>query len=241
MNLSKAWLGRRHFTKFVILRYAFVLLLCAIQGGCSDAGQQKHKKSNFKEYGDYIQFKLGKEEFKIHKAYFQGGGESQFGVLYYAKFWALLPNFEIYDKSKNRYEFVERRGWGRKLYFRMHLREKDRNAVAAIIEHNKSKRGGKRFSGKLGNPDEMQYGLEVYRATKYSPDDYLYRPNGETTIYITCASKVMNVPSPSCDMKWDPSESVYADATFSKDYLPEWKTILSNIQKVFDGQVIKGD
>jgi hypothetical protein len=240
MNISKVWLFRRHLIKSVFTRVAFVLLLFAIHGGCSDNAPQKYKKSNFKESGNYIQFKLGKEEFKIHKAYFQGGGESQFGVLYYAKFWALLPNFETYDKSKNRYEFVERLGWGRKLYFQMHLREKDRNAVAAIIERNKSKRGGFPFSGRLGSPDEMLYGLEVYRAINYGPDDYLYRPDGDTTIYITCGSEIMNVPSPHCEMKWDPSESVYADATFSKDYLPEWKTILSNIQQIFDGQVIEG-
>jgi hypothetical protein len=78
-------------------------------------------------------------------------------------------------------------------------------------------------------------------ATNYSPDDYLYRPDGETTVYITCSSKIMNTPSPSCLMMWDPFDSVYADATFSKDYLPQWREILSNIQKILDGQMVKGD
>ncbi|MEJ2407665.1 MAG: hypothetical protein P8171_26075 [Candidatus Thiodiazotropha sp.] len=53
--------------------------------------------------------------------------------------------------------------------------------------------------------------------------------------------KIMNTPSPSCLMMWDPFDSVYADATFSKDYLPQWREILSNIQKILDGQMVKGD
>jgi hypothetical protein len=225
-------------TSLIFLPIAISLLFVL---GCSDEHPKSPKKQNFKEFGEYIEFKLGKENFKIHKAYFQGGGESRWGVLYYAKFWALLPDFETYDRAKNDYEFVERRGWGRKIYFRMHLREKDRNAVAAIVENHMGKGGHKRFSGRLGSPDERRYGLEVYRATNYSPDDYLYRPDGETTVYISCSSKIMNTPSPSCKMRWDPFGSVYADATFSKDYLPQWREILSNIQKIFDGQMVKGD
>ncbi len=231
--------SRKSIPTLLIILPIVILLLFVV--GCSDEHPKTPKKQNFNESADYIEFKLGKENFKIHKAYFQGGGESRWGVLYYAKFWALLPDFEPYDRAKNYYEFVERRGWGRKLNFQMHLREKNRNAVAAIIENHKGKGGHKRFSGRLGSPDERQYGLEVYRAINYSPDDYLYRPDGETTVYITCGSKIMNVPFPHCDMMWDPSDSVYADATFSKDYLPQWQEILSNIQKIFDGQMVKGD
>jgi hypothetical protein len=48
----------------------------------------------------------------------------------------------------------------------------------------------------------------------------------------------MNVPSPHCEMMWDLSDSVYADATFSKDFLPQWQEILSKIQKIMNGQKI---
>jgi hypothetical protein len=180
-------------------------------------------------------------EFNVHKNYFKGGGESQWGALYYVNFWALLPNFEAYDKKKNHYEFVERLGWGRKLYFRMHLRNVSRNSVTAIIDHNKGESGGFRFSGRLGEPDEQKYGLEIYYTNKKSPDDYLYRSNGKTTVYISCGSKVMNVPSPHCKMMWDESDKVYADATFSKDYLPQWREILTNIKKVYSGLIIEGE
>ena len=214
----------------------FVTLTLLILTGCSDTQTQKPKQSHFTESGDYIQFKLGKEAFKIRKEYFQGGGKNHIGLLHYAKFRALLPNFEAYDKSKNHFEFVDRLGWGRKLYFRMHLREADRNSVAAIIENNKGKKGGFRFSGRLGKPDEIKHGLEVYYTDYKSPDDYLYRTDGEITVYIRCGSKIMNVPSPSCNMIWDPYDSVYADAIFSKDYLPQWQEILSTIQRIYGGQ-----
>lgn len=238
MTVSKAWLILCRISKQACLTSLPILILLLVLVGCSDTQAKKPKQKNFTESGDYVEFKLGKEAFRIHKSYFKGGGENQFGMLYYANFWALLPDFATYDKTKNRYEFVERLGWGRKLYFRMHLREVSRNSVAAIIEHNRDKNGGLRFSGRLGMPDEIQYGLEVYRATKYSPDDYLYRVEGDTKVYISCSSRTMNTPSPSCQMMWDPATSVYADATFSKDYLPQWQKILSNIQRIFNGQNI---
>ncbi len=241
MNTNNSISNQGHDTRHVVLHGMLMALLLLVLLGCSDTQAKKPKQNNFATSGDFVGFKLGKEAFRIHKSYFKGGGENQFGMLYYANFWALLPDFEAYDKTKNRYEFVERLGWGRKLLFRMHLREVSRNSVAAIVENHKDRNGHKRFSGRLGDPDEIQYGLEVYRATKYSPDEYLYRVEGETKVYISCSSAIMNTPSPSCQMMWDPAASVYADATFSKDYLPQWQEILSNIQKVFDGQKIQGD
>ena len=200
MTVSKAWHTLCRISKQTYLTSLPILILLMVFVGCSDEQPKKPKWQNFKQSGDFVEFKLGKENFKIRKAYFKGGGESRWGLLFYAKFWALLPDFETYDRAKNGYEFVERLGWGRKLYFQMHLREKDRNAVAAIVEHNKGKNGGLRFSGRLGTPDELIYGLELYRATNYSPDEYLYRPDGGMIVYISCSSKIMNTPSPSCKM-----------------------------------------
>jgi hypothetical protein len=42
-------------------------------------------------------------------------------------------------------------------------------------------------------------------------------------------------------MMWDESDKVYADATFSKDYLPQWREILTNIKKVYSGLIIEGE
>jgi hypothetical protein len=218
-----------------------LLVALLVLAACNNSHANQSKKKNFVEQGEYVKFELGGEKFKVLKAYFRGGSENRWGRPLYAKFWALLPDFETYNKSKNHYEFVEQRGWGRKLYFRIHLREADRNSVSAIISNHKGKKGHKRFSGRLGIPDDHMYGLEIYRATNYSFDDYLYRPKNSRKVYISCSSKIMNTPSPSCKMMWDPSESVYADATFSKAYLPRWKEILLNIQKVINGRNAQGD
>jgi hypothetical protein len=141
----------------------------------------------------------------------------------------LLPDFEVYDKSKNHKAFVEELGWGDKLFFRLHSSGVGRNSVPRIIETNKSERGGFRFSGRLGKPDKKMYGLDVYYANNKAPDDYLYQVKGETVVYITCGSKRMNVPHPHCDLKWDYSKTIYADAVFSKKYLPQWQRILDQI------------
>jgi hypothetical protein len=218
-----------------------LLVALLVLAACNNSHANQSKKKNFVEQGEYVKFELGGEKFKVLKAYFRGGSEDRWGSPLYAKFWALLPDFETYDKSKNHYEFVEQRGWGRKVFFRLHLRKASRVSVSEIVERNSYKSGGKRFSGRLGNPDEMKYGLEEYRSTNYSFDDYLYRPKDSGKVYISCSSKIMNTPSPSCKMMWDPSESVYADATFSKAYLPQWNEILLDIQKVINGNSAQGD
>jgi hypothetical protein len=153
----------------------------------------------------------------------------------------LLPDFEAYDKSKNHKAFVEELGWGDKVFFRLHLRGIDRNSVPKIIENNKSEEGGFRFSGRLGKPDEIKYGLEVYYTKINSRDDYLYRPSEGVIVYIACASKKMNVPSPSCEMLWDHSKTVYADAIFSKKYLPHWKSIHKRINDVIKKDSFRGE
>ncbi|MEW8693561.1 MAG: hypothetical protein AB2535_21215 [Candidatus Thiodiazotropha endolucinida] len=225
-----------------IRRYLVLMLLIVplLLAACGESHAKKPKKKNFIQHGDYIHFELGGEKLKVRKAYFRGGGENQWGVLKYADFWALLPDFETYDKTKNRYEFVDRLGWGRRLYISLHARKASRVSLSEIIELNTGKNGGKRFSGKLGRPDEIKYGLEVYHATYKAPDDYLYRPEGKTVMYMKCGSKKMDVPRPHCKMMWDHSDKVYADAVFSKDYLPQWREILADIEQVINGQDIQG-
>lgn len=242
MNITKVM--NRHLMSSVRTYWALMLLTVSLLlAACNGSHAKQPEKKNFVEQGEYIHFELGGEKFKILKAYFRGGSENQIGNPIYAKFWALLPDFEIYEKSKNHYEFVEQRGWGRKLYFKIHLREADRNSVSAIINNHKGAKGHKRFSGRLGKPDEMKYGLEVYRSTGYNFDDYLYRTDGSAIVYLICTGKVMESKKPNhpyCTMMWDLSESVYADATFSKTYLPHWQNILSNMQKIINGQKVRG-
>jgi hypothetical protein len=222
--------------RFMTLSVIFLNIL-----GCSGSEAEIPKRNHFKENGNYIEFKLGKENFKIDKRYFRGGGKSHLGVLQYAEFWALLPELETYDKNTNQYEFVDQLGWGRKIYFRMYASSVSRNSIENIIEHNRNENGGFAFSGRLDEPDGNNYGLEVYFSSNHQSDIYLSRSNGVVNTYISCTSKAMNVPSPSCRMMWDPYDSVFSDATFSKDYLGHWKVILSKIQNIYSGKNIQGE
>jgi hypothetical protein len=104
-----------------------------------------------------------------------------------------------------------------------------------------SERGGFRFSGRLGKPDENKYGLEVYYTDKKTHDDYLYHAEGIVTIYIACSSKAEKHPSPGCRMIWDYSDSIYADADFHKKYLPQWQRILKQLNNVIKKDSLQGE
>ncbi|MCU7920627.1 MAG: hypothetical protein KZQ95_20070 [Candidatus Thiodiazotropha sp. (ex Epidulcina cf. delphinae)] len=223
--------NRLHHCLFWLLLFSFALFSV----GCSDSQAKKSKKKNFVQQGDYIRFELGGEKFKIQKGYFKGSGNTPWGTLTNMKFWALLPDFKVYDKLTNHSDFFDVKGWGSKLQFQLRLKRIPHVSVPKIVEANKKAGGGMQFSGRLGSPDEMKYDLEAYYATKYAPDDYLYRPNGESRIYISCRSKVMKVPYPGCDMLWDYSDAIYLEASFNRKYLPQWQTILEKIQKLIKG------
>jgi hypothetical protein len=227
MNLINPNKNKQRIAKWLL--WVMMLFVLHLLTACSDGQARKSKKKNYIEQDGYVHFELGGEKFKMPKGYFRGVGETQWGSLVYAKFWALLPDFEAYDKSKNHKAFVEDLGWGDKLFFRLSLRNTSRVSVPEIIKHNASVNGGKQFSGKLGKPDENIYGLDVYYANKKAPDDYLYDLNGQTVVYITCGSEEMNVPHPHCELKWDHSKTIYAEAVFSKKYLPQWQRILDEI------------
>jgi hypothetical protein len=154
-------------------------------------------------------------------------------------FIVLLPNYETYDKEINRYEFVERLGIGQRLRFQI-LRHGSGRVSLPEKFNNVRTQGRESYSHRVGQYDEVKYGLEVYRSTSHWDDQYLYRPNGDIKVIIGCTSDASRPypPSPGCKMYWDHSEYVYADAFFSMDYLPQWQDILANMEKILNGQKI---
>jgi hypothetical protein len=203
----------------------------------SQAGRIKRK--HFFEHGDEIHFKMGGQEFRIKKGYFRGGSQTHWGAISYTRFWALLPDFEIYDKKKNYDEFVTQLGHGRRIRFMIHPSHEGRNSLSRIFESGKTN-GFHRFSNRVGQYDEMKYGLEVYRSKTKWDDQYLYRPEGDKLeVLIGCSSIKVNFPSPGCKMEWDYTDKVYAEATFSMDYLPIWQEIVNNIELILQGQKIE--
>ena len=199
-------------------------------------GGSRIKNKHYFEEGDFIRFHMMDKDFKIYKGYFRGGSQTHLGVISHTQFWALLPDFEAYDKEKNHDLFVKQLGYGRRIWFMIDPRNDGRNSLADIFEHGKTS-GFRNYSNRVGRYDEKKYGLEIYYSGKYGDDDYLYRPDGDKLkVYLSCNSAEMKLPSPGCLMQWDYTDKVYAEADFSIKYLPIWRDILANIEKILDGQ-----
>jgi hypothetical protein len=215
-----------------------LIISCLLFWICeSQAGRIKRK--HFFEHGDEIHFKMGGQEFRIKKGYFRGGSQTHWGAISYTRFWALLPDFEIYDKKKNYDEFVTQLGHGRRIRFMIHPSHEGRASLSRLFELGKTS-GFRNYSHRIDHFDEKKYGLEIYRSGNKSDDDYLYRPDGnELEVYLRCRSSKANLPSPSCKMFWDYTDTVYAEATFSMDYLPIWQEIVNNIELILQGQEIE--
>ncbi|MET0067324.1 MAG: hypothetical protein ABW076_13335 [Candidatus Thiodiazotropha sp.] len=199
----------------------------------SEAGRTKNE--HFTEEGDYEKFHMGDKDFRVYKGYFKGGAQSYYGHLQYAMFWALLPNFESYDKEKNYDLFVKQLGYGRRIWFKIHPSSVHRNSLYKLFEHGKIS-GFRNYSNRIGQYDEMKYGLEVYYSHKFDNDDYLYRPSGDQLeVYLRCSSEEMKLPSPGCEMLWDYTDKVFVEADFSIAYLPQWRDILKHIELILEG------
>lgn len=218
-----------------------LLLVLLLLTGCSDEKPKRLRHGHFTHDGDKVHFRLGStqlgEDFTVYKSYLRGGSQSRWGILENVRFVVLLPNFEAYDKEKNHYEFVERLGFGRRLEFQILRRGAGRASLQKVFE-TKIKNDFGTYYNRIGEYDETKYGLEVYRSMTHWDDQYIYRPDGKIEVIIGCTSNIYkpNVPHPFCTMYWDHSEHAYADATFSLDYLPQWREILANMEKVLSGQ-----
>jgi hypothetical protein len=225
----------KSFNLRMLLSLLFVLALFRCTLVWSDIGRIKNKHY-FKE-GDFVRFHMVDRDFQIYKGYFRGGSQTHLGVISHTQFWALLPNFEAYDKEKNHDLFVKQLGYGRRIWFQIAPSYEARASLDRLFELGKTN-GLWNYSNRVGQYDEMKYGLEIYRSNNKTDDDYLYRPEGGLEVYLSCRSPQAKLPSPGCLMQWDYADKVYAEADFSMEYLPIWQDIRADIEKILDGQIL---
>ncbi|MES9994345.1 MAG: hypothetical protein ABW098_20540 [Candidatus Thiodiazotropha sp.] len=214
--------GKRCFSILIPLLILFLLT------ACGESQAKKPKKKNFVRKGDEIHFTLGGVSAYVPAAYFKGGSQDKLGMLHYVKLWALLPDFEVYDKNKNNDEFHPVRGFGRRVDITLGSRSQGPAKISEIVKSSVALEHTP-LSGRLGKYDELIYSLEVYRSNSYGDDDYLYRRNGDTVAYLHCSSKKQDIPYPSCELLWDVSDRIGAKAVFSMDYLSYWKTVMIKV------------
>jgi hypothetical protein len=199
---------------------------------CSERNENKPEKRNLIKKGDEFHFVLSGESVSVPAVYLKGGSEDHLGVLHYVKLWALLPDFEAYEKSKNHYDFHPKKGFGRVVNVKLISRAQRQATLNEIIRSNAEILKYTPLSGRLGQFDELKYDLEVYRSNTYGNDEYLYRKDNNTISFIRCSSKKQNVPYPSCNMIWDLTQGISIEAVFSMDYLSEWKAMVNYVNRL---------
>jgi len=235
------WLCDRWAVWMLLLVVPAILLL----SGCTDsenrqgsAGSDPDKKHNIIKRDGRIHFTLGDREFNVPEGNFKGGGETGGGQLIQVSLWGLLPDFEGYDKAKNHAEFIgPRQKRGRDARIELYRRA-DRITVLEMVSRRDQMKNHSAFSGRLGDYDELRYGLEYYRSDNRSDDIYLYIEDDDPEVFIRCPSEsvLKTMPFPSCTYYWDISAGTSYQMRYSMDYLPQWREIWGEAQQLVGGQ-----
>ena len=211
------------------------LMLFLVLSGCDN--DKKRPLDNIITKGR-VQFKILNTEFDIPAKYLQGGARTRDKVLETVNLWALLPNFEGYDKNVNYHDFVEVYHQGKRIKIMLITRGR-RMTVPQIVERKNVKKnisvlGGKHQGGKY---DEIRYGLEYYHSDFNGQDSiYLHRKNDIPNVFFMCAEDP-RVPYPGCRGRWDYNDDVAVNFHFGIKYLPDWRNIMIKLQQLLDGQL----
>ncbi len=209
------------------LAIAFLLL------GCSKEPEQK--KRNVVESGDRVQFRLLNTHFDIPRKYFKGVTRTGSGTAETANLWALLPNFEAYDKAVNHHEFYEVRHKGRRIQVLLVVRSRV-ITVPKIVERY-SALPHTVLGRHAGKYDEIRHGLEYYRTSlRVARSIYLYREKGTPILHFRCSEDEQAL-YPGCSVSWDYNEEIAVKFDFSKKYLPQWREIFSNVEALINGEL----
>ena len=129
--------------------------------GSSDSIEGKPSKQNHQSLPEVVQLSLGKTRLYIPSKYLKGRkvGKNHLGQAVHIGLWALLPNFDWYEPSRNHFEFVEQLGQGRRIQISLD----DRDGVSPITDFFEEGRSYNQYSYFVdGSYDELKYGLEFY-------------------------------------------------------------------------------
>lgn len=232
---------RKTLSRLVSIALLVLVAMFALGGqfGSLTSGKAQDRQPsvhNATERDGRVQFRLMNTHFDIPRQYFKGVAVSGGGYAQSASLWALLPNFEGYDKAVNHHDFYEVHHKGRRIQIMLVPRGR-RMTVPQIVE--KSSKSPVRVLGKhQGKYDEIRYGMEYYRTEDGAVQAslYIYRRSGIPEILFRCAES-FQVPYPGCQGRWDYNAEVAVNFDFSIEYLSEWQSILAHIQQLLDGNL----
>ncbi len=221
------------------------LLLFLGPVGCEKSNSAPPVKKNVIEKDGRVQFRLRQTRFDIPKKYFKGVAETGAGIAETANLWALLLNFEGFDKDINHHDFYEVHHKGRRIQIRLLVRSRVMTVPQIVAKQEAREKysvlGGRHRGGKY---DEIHYGLEYYRTyqllgpTKLpGPSSvYLHRENDTPVLLFRC-DEDQQVSYPGCSVRWDYNEDVAVRFDFSKKYLPQWRAIWANVRRLLNGKL----
>ena len=182
--------------------------------GCSENEPDEPVDPN-----EIIVFVMDDTEFRVRRKYMISIGRRKTNdEISNAKLWALLPDFEAYDKDKNFVEFHETLGHGRRL--RILLRP-GKGGGAENVRDSAKRNGG------LTNSDF--HGLEEY--TNAMTGEKLYFSNSEhlASFYYSCG---VDVPSPGCFGSFRVADDISSTTSFAYEYLPMWREIHEGVRLI---------
>ncbi|OMH37546.1 hypothetical protein [Motiliproteus sp. MSK22-1] len=199
--------------------------------GSSDSIEGKPSKQNQRSLPEVVQLSLGKTRLYIPSKYLKGRkvGKNHLGQAVHIGLWALLPDFDWYEPSRNHFEFVEQLGQGRRIQISLDAREGGLPLNKFFKEHPSYQKYTYFLDGQY---DELKYGLEFYNNHHPRSEWYWLRDKrGEPILRGTCRKDEVSV-SPGCELMWELSSDVRVRVDFNKGYLPEWKLIYSQVNRL---------
>lgn len=180
---------------------------------------------------EVVQLSLGKTQLYVPSKYLKGRkvGNNHLGQAIHINLWALLPDFDWYEPSRNQYEFVEVLSKGR----RVQIRLEDREGVLPLHKFFKEHPSYQKYTYFLESQyDELKYGLELYNNHHPRSEWYWLRnQDGEPILRGRC-SKDGVVPYPGCELMWELSNDVRVSVDFGKEYLSHWKLIYNQVNRL---------
>ena len=203
------------------------------------SGPDEQRKTAPPDPNERIHFQVLNTHFSIPRKYFKGMGRNVKGSVDSVNLWALLPDFEAYDKNVNYHEFREVYHKGRRIQIMVVPRGRVMTVPKIVATEERKSHlilGGSHRGGKY---DEMRYGLEYHmpRKSKYPTTGvFLFREKGKVIAKFRC-NEYVDGSFPGCQVNWDYNSEVGVFYDFSKSYLPQWREILEKVRLLLDGKM----
>ena len=184
----------------------FVMVIAALMVSCNlffvdnNANKQPFK------------LKVAEQEFYIPRGYVWASDGSKNGYIVRPNLHTLYPHFE--PKTSQNQDKFDQNGWADGQLISFLIKSyKQSKPISEVFELQLA-------SATLPGKKNTESGLYFYNLPRKQE---LYALNDENNIFFVCSDN--SVPFPSCNTRIHFSDDIYIYAVFSKERLPEWKTV----------------